>query len=185
VPATRSSGKRWDAGDLFPDSAALYTPRTERRTDTLEVRPFDLLSNEAQELKAELNAELSAIYPEEGATHFRLDPPEVKKGNGVFLIALQGSRHLGCGAIRRIDGWTAELKRMYVKPEARNRGVAREILRALEGEARALGIARVVLETGVRQQAAIALCRSEGYTEIAPFGEYVNSPLSVCMAKEL
>lgn len=97
-------------------------------------------------------------------------------GSGLFVIAVQRGRHLGCGAVRRIDARTAELKRMYVRPEARNRGVAREILRALEGEARELGIARLVLETGVRQLAAMALYRREGYAEIAPFGEYVNSP---------
>jgi putative acetyltransferase len=125
----------------------------------MEIRSFDLRSSEAQALIAELNAELSAMYSEEGATHFRLDPSEVQKGNGVFLIALQGSRHLGCGAIRCLDEQTAELKRMYVRPEARNRGVAREILRALEKEARAIGVSRLVLETGVRQLAAMALYR--------------------------
>lgn len=55
----------------------------------------------------------------------------------------------------------------------------------LSNEARALGITRLVLETGVRQRAAMALHIEESYAEIAPFGEYVNSPLSVCMAKEL
>lgn len=153
--------------------------------DALDVRPYDLLSKEAQALISELNAELSSMYPEEGATHFRLDPAEVKKGNGVFVIAAQGGRHLGCGAVRRIDAHTAELKRMYVRSDARNRGVARAILRALEKEARALGLKRLVLETGVRQLAAMALYRKEGYRDIPPFGEYVNSPLSVCMEKEL
>ena len=153
--------------------------------DALEVRPHDLLSNEAQTLIAELNAELSAMYPEEGATHFRLDPSEVRPGNGRFVIAARDGRHLGCGAVRRIDARTAELKRMYVRPEARNRGVARAVLRALEAEARGLGVGRLVLETGVRQAAALALYRREGYVVIPPYGEYVGSPLSVCMAKDL
>ncbi len=153
--------------------------------DALDVRPYDLRSKEAQALISELNAELSAMYPEEGATHFRLDPSEVQKGNGVFVIAQQGGRYLGCGAVRRIDAHTAELKRMYVRSDARNRGVARAILRFLEQEARALGLKRLVLETGVRQLAAMALYRKEGYRDIPPFGEYVNSPLSVCMEKDL
>ena len=154
--------------------------------DAVEVRPYDLLSSEAQTLIAELNAELSAMYPEEGANHFHLDPVEVRPGNGVFVIAMAGGRHLGCGAIRRIDHETAELKRMYVRPEARNRGVARAVLRALEKEARGLGSTRLVLETGVRQLAAMALYKKEGYRDIPLFGEYVNSPLtSVCMAKDL
>ena len=153
--------------------------------DELEVRAFDLRSAEAQALIAELNAELSALYPEEGANHFRLDPAEVAPGNGRFVIAIQGGRHVGCGAVRRIDARTAELKRMYVRREARNRGVARAVVRALEAEARALGVGRLVLETGVRQRAALALYRGQGYSVIPPFGEYTASPLSVCMAKDL
>ena len=123
--------------------------------DALEVKPFDLLSEEARVLISELNAELSAMYPEEGATHFRLDPAEVRPGSGLFVIAARAGRPVGCGAVRRTDATTAELKRMYVRPEARNRGVARAVLRALEGEARALGVRRLVLETGVRQAAAL------------------------------
>jgi putative acetyltransferase len=59
------------------------------------------------------------------------------------------------------------------------------VLEALEAEARALGIARLVLETGTRQGEALALYRRTGFSRIPPFGEYVGSPLSVCMAKDL
>jgi ribosomal protein S18 acetylase RimI-like enzyme len=55
----------------------------------------------------------------------------------------------------------------------------------LEAEARALGLTRLVLETGVRQAEAIALYRGAGFSDSASFGEYVNSPLSVCMVKDL
>jgi GNAT superfamily N-acetyltransferase len=74
---------------------------------------------------------------------------------------------------------------MYVSPEERGRGLSRLLLNALESEARALGLSRLVLETGVRQVAALALYERAGFSRIAPFGEYVGSPLSVCMAKEL
>ncbi len=140
----------------------------------------DLFSAEAQTLIGRLDAELTATYPEEGATHFRLDPAELAPGRGAFLIARDAAL-LGCGAVRRIAAGTCELKRMFVVPEARGRGVARAILEALIGEARALGASEVVLETGVRQIAALALYRKSGFVEIGPFGEYVNSPLSVCM----
>ncbi|WP_437338073.1 GNAT family N-acetyltransferase [Sorangium sp. So ce394] len=59
------------------------------------------------------------------------------------------------------------------------------ILRALEEQALALGRTRLVLETGVRQPEAIALYRRAGFVEIPPFGEYLGSPLSVCMGKDL
>src|SRR5262249_27401869 len=109
----------------------------------------------------------------------------VADGRGAFLIAWRTAKPIGCGAIRRIEERTGELKRMYVVPEERGRGIGWGILQALEGEARTLGISRVVLETGIRQREALALYERAGFLRIALFGEYVASPLSICMAKEL
>lgn len=65
-------------------------------------------------------------------------------------------------------------------------GIGRALLMRLEGEARALGLTRLVLETGTRQTEALALYRSAGFTEIAPYGEYAASAAtSVCFAKNL
>jgi GNAT superfamily N-acetyltransferase len=148
----------------------------------------DLMSPEAQSLIACLNQELTATYPEEGATHFRLDPAELAPGRGGFLVARE-EVPLGCGAVRLIDPAAglerAELKRMFVKPEARGRGVGRALLEALLEEARALGAAQAVLETGVRQTAALALYVRAGFTRIPAWGEYTDSPLSLCLMKLL
>lgn len=149
------------------------------------IRRCDLLSPLAQELIAALNAELASRYPEEGANHFRLDPHEVAEGNGAFLIALQEDKPIGCGAVRRIEERSAELKRMYVAPTARGLGVGRALLTALEAEARVLGLTRLLLETGTRQQEALGLYRQAGFTEIPTYGEYVGSPLSICFAKTI
>lgn len=151
----------------------------------VDIQHADLLSAEAAALIAELNAELAHVYPEQGATHFRLDPEEVGEGRGAFLIARRGGVPVGCGAIRRLDPDSAEIKRMYVVPTQRGRGISRRVLRRLEAEARRLGVRRLVLETGVRQKEALALYTSAGFVEVPPFGEYVGSPLSLCMAKEL
>ncbi len=70
-------------------------------------------------------------------------------------------------------------------PRWRGLGIAARILGALEDRARHLGAERVVLETGDRQRAALALYEGHGYKVIAPFGEYVGSPHSVCMEKRL
>ncbi len=145
----------------------------------------DILSGEVLRLIAALDAELSSRYPEDGATHFRLDPNEVAPGHGAFLVARRAGTPIGCGAVRRLDAGTGEIKRMYVSPEARSGGVGGAVLAALENEARALGLARLVLETGVRQPEAIALYERFGFVRIPAFGEYVDSPLSVCMAKDL
>jgi putative acetyltransferase len=91
----------------------------------------------------------------------------------------------GCGAVRLLSAFDAEIKRMYVTPEVRGRGVGKALLGALEAEALRLAATRLLLETGVRQQEAIGLYRGAGFTGIEPFGEYVDSPLSVCMAKEI
>jgi putative acetyltransferase len=133
-----------------------------------------------------LNAELSALYPEPGATHFRLDPAEVADGQGAFLVAYRDGAPVGCGAIRRLDADTAEVKRMYVAPEVRGQGLGRRLVAALVDEARRLGVQRLVLETGTRQHAALALYRATGFEETPLYGEYVHSPdTSICMARPL
>jgi ribosomal protein S18 acetylase RimI-like enzyme len=159
--------------------------KAQTEDDMLVIGLHDLFTPEAQTLIAELNEELSAMYPEESANHFRLDPEEVRKGSGAFLIAIDGERHLGCCALRRMDQKTGEIKRMYVRNEARNRGIGRTMLLSIEEEAKALGMTRLVLETGVRQPAAIALYKKAGFVVIPLFGEYAGSPLSVCMEKDL
>ena len=63
--------------------------------------------------------------------------------------------------------------------------MGRRLLTRLEEEGRDLGVKRIVLETGERQPEALALYARAGYTRVPPFGEYVGSPLTVCMAKEL
>jgi GrpB-like predicted nucleotidyltransferase (UPF0157 family)/GNAT superfamily N-acetyltransferase len=166
-----------------------------REPDALEIEPEALTSPAAAALIAALNVELSARYPEPGATHFRLDPGEVAPGTGVFLVARWFGRPVGCGAlrclreaalVRELGPGAGELKRMYVAPEARRQGIGRALLARLEAEARVLGLARLVLETGTRQAEALALYRRAGFTEISAYGEYAASPAtSVCLAKAL
>jgi GNAT superfamily N-acetyltransferase len=151
----------------------------------LVVRREDIGSPTAARLIQALNGELSGMYPEPGATHFRLDPDEVAAGRGAFVVAVLDGTPLGCGAVRRVDRDTAELKRMYVAQDTRGQGIGRALLSALEDEARALGARRLVLETGIRQEAALALYRRTGFAVIPAFGEYVDTPTSVCMGKDL
>ncbi|MGP9020342.1 GNAT family N-acetyltransferase [Streptomyces sp. BR1] len=112
---------------------------------------------------------------------------------GLYLIAYDAEeRPIATGGWRTQDkndeGYSdgdAELKRMYVIPEARGLGLARRILAALEADARAAGRTRMVLETGNRQPEAIALYTSTGYTPCTKFGHYREYPSSRCYAKPL
>ena len=153
---------------------------------TLEIRRSSLSSPDAGLLIALLNAELTATFPEPGATHFALSSEQLADGDGAFVIAYLDDVAVGCGAVRRLDESTGELKRMYVDPSVRGRGIGRALVTSLEHEARRLGISKVVLETGTRLAAAIGLYEAMGYVRIPPFGEYLASPAtSLCFGKAL
>jgi putative acetyltransferase len=144
-----------------------------------------LSSPDAQRLIASLNAELSVIYPNPADNFFELAEEQTAGDRGVFLLARVDGRPVGCGALRRIDTTTGEIKRMYVAPAARGTGLGRRLLDELERHARRLGLRRLVLETGPRQPEAIGLYQRAGFARIPCFGEYRHAPLSVCMAKPL
>ncbi|MGW4442006.1 GNAT family N-acetyltransferase [Streptomyces sp. NPDC004682] len=82
---------------------------------------------------------------------------------GLFLVARVGSRSVGCGGVRLLDETTAEVKSMYVAKNARGQGIGRDILEHLERHAAAYGVTRIVLETGQRNTAALALYGRAGY----------------------
>ena len=134
----------------------------------------------------ELDADLRKRYPEfPGALPHGVEVATFPRSGGVVMMAFAGSEAAGCGAFRPFDDTTVEIKRMFVRPAFRGRGIARAVLAALEAEARARGYSHVVLETGVRQPEALALYRSCGYRETPLFGEYIGDPHSVCFRKPL
>lgn len=152
----------------------------------VQIRRSTLASPNAARLIAALNSELNAAFPEPGANHFSLDEAQVALGDGAFLIAYLENRAVGCGAVRRLDKATAELKRMYVDPSVRGQGIGRSPLDSLEQEVRLLGMKRIVLETGSRLAPAIKMYEAMGYARIPLFGEYLSSPeTSLCFGKSL
>jgi len=154
--------------------------------ETITIARAELTADVSRALIDSLNEELWGVYSKPGATHFRLDPEEVARGRGTFLVIYRDGTPVGCGALRLLDSETAELKRMFVSPAVRGRGLGRRLVAALEEEARTLGARRLVLETGVRQVAALALYRATGFHPIPLYGEYCLSPeTSVCLGKDL
>ncbi|RZK38046.1 MAG: GNAT family N-acetyltransferase [Hymenobacter sp.] len=101
------------------------------------------------------------------------------------VVAYQEDAPVGCGAFKPFDPEAVEIKRMYVRPSQRQRGVAQAVLAELERWAAELGYAACVLETGRRQPEAIALYHRCGYADTPSYGQYVGVANSVCMRKEL
>jgi GNAT superfamily N-acetyltransferase len=132
---------------------------------------------EVQRLTAAQQAELRARYDGEGEPG---TPPSAADVSVVLVARDAAGTAVGCGALRALGGDVAELKRMYVVPAARGRGVSRLLLAGLEDAARARGWTTLRLETGPRQPEAIALYEGAGYRAIPAFGAYVEAPDAGC-----
>lgn len=126
----------------------------------------------ASDLLAEMRVELNDVYE----SFNRLDnpplsPEELRGPGGAYVVGYEGSDAVAGGGLRHLDEGVAEIKRMFVRPVARSRGVARELLAALEEAARELGYARVRLDTGPKQIHGLALYRSAGYVDVPPYND--------------
>lgn len=132
---------------------------------------------------AELDVDLHARYP--GVPFHTFSPDELTRPEFTFVLAEAAGEAIGCGALRLREPGVAEVKRMFVRPAARRRGVARAVLAALEARAREIDASRILIETGASQPEAISLYVSSGYVPIPRYGEYVNVPTSRCFEKRL
>ena len=108
---------------------------------------------------------------------------EFEAGHGTFLVAREAGIAVGCGGVRLISPEVAEVKRMFVVPATRRRGIAALILAALEEWAVQAGADKVVLETGFRQPTAMRLYERVGYVEVPGLGPYAESGQSRCYEK--
>ena len=119
-----------------------------------------------------MRAEIAEIYTGldlQAANMPKAGPEQLNAPNGSFLVGYEDGRAICCGGLKRLDADACELKRMYVIPEARGRGVVRVLLAALEDRARELGYLVARLDTGPRQQSAQRIYESEGYIAVANF----------------
>ena len=122
------------------------------------------------DLLAELIDHLNAVYPGRAARPGSVTTPdEMVPPRGAFLVGYEHGEAVACGGLRRLEDGVCEIKRMYVTPDARSRGVGRALLGALEDAARGLGYERVRLDAGPEQRHSRALFASTGYVEIPPY----------------
>jgi GNAT superfamily N-acetyltransferase len=114
-----------------------------------------------------------------------VDPDEFRPPRGIFLVAEVDGVPAGCGAWRVHAPGTVEIKRVYVEPEFRRRGLARVLVEELENAAARAGHGAVVLNSGARQPEALALYDRLGYRPIPGYGVYAQSREGRFLGKDL
>lgn len=154
------------------------------------IRQVGFTDPDALQLVAEVQAEYVTLYG--GPDDTPLDPTMFDAPAGAFFVGYLDDVPVAMGGWRmrpdvpRLGGrLSAEIKRMYVAPHGRRRGLARAVLAHLEETARDSGADVIVLETGTAQPEAIALYESAGYEPVEKFGHYAWSPKNRCYGKRL
>jgi GNAT superfamily N-acetyltransferase len=167
--AALAPGRR--AGSPCPESQVL---------SQLSIDTATLDDPVAVALTAASLAEINSRYGGEPGSGAPPRSEEFMPPEGTFLIARLDGAAVGCGGLARLEADTAEVRRMYVAPQARGQGISRAILDRLLATARELGYHRARLETGNRQHEAIGLYEGAGFRRIPCWGPYVADPKSLC-----
>jgi GNAT superfamily N-acetyltransferase len=138
----------------------------------IEFRDAHVDAGDGGRLAQAMRDEIALLYDGlqlDGEAMPKAGAAELSAPDGGFIVGYEQGRPICCGGVKRLDHGACEIKKMYVIPEARGRGVARTLLYALEDLARSLGYTVARLDTGPRQPGARHLYESEGYAPIANF----------------
>lgn len=135
-----------------------------------------------QALVVELDKELAVRDGDEHSFYSQFNSIDAIKH---VVVAYEGNEAAGCGAIKEYSDGVMEIKRMFVPPDKRGRGVASIVLRELENWTRELGAKKCILETGLKQPEAIRLYEKNGYLQVQNYGQYAGVENSVCFEKDL
>ena len=142
----------------------------------------DAENSDFQKLVSALDADLSNRDGEEHAFYSQFNKLNLLR---FAIVAYEGSTPVACGAIKHFSGDTVEIKRMYVPPELRGKGIASKLLAELEEWAKSLQYKRCILETGKRQPEAIRLYEKNGYSSIPNYGQYQSVENSLCFERTI
>jgi len=137
----------------------------------------------ARALIEELDAHLAPLYPAVSRHGYSVE--KLMREDVAFFVIHCDEAPAGCGGIQLFGSEFAEVKRMYVRPAFRGRGLGKVMLEHLADYARSHGIHTLRLETGIHQFEAIGLYEGVGFIRIPPFGPYSDDPLSRCYEKRL
>lgn len=141
-------------------------------------------SAEAQQLIEELDQYLAQQYWDYEPGFYGVRAEELAAHRSGFWLAYTTGQAVGCIAIRPFTDTIAELKRLYVQPPFRNRGIGRQLLATAESAAIAWGYTHLCLETGDAQTASLHLYTQAGFQAVPCFGKYAD-PASRCYEKSL
>lgn len=148
----------------------------------LKIQRTDSENADFQELVRLLDADLAIRDGAEHEFYAQFNKIDAIKN---AVVAYENDTAVGCGAFKKFDDETVEIKRMFVRPESRGRSLGAEILKELENWAQESGFKFAVLETGKKQPEAIRLYQKSGYELIPNYGQYEGIENSVCMKKSL
>ena len=150
----------------------------------LSFEPARVDAGEGAALAQAMREEIAALYDGlelDGPAMPKAGPAELSPPAGAFIVGRIAGEAVCCGGVKRLPDGACEIKKMYVLPSARGRGVARVLLHELEDVARGLGYEVARLDTGPRQPHASSLYRSEGYVEVANFN---GNPVATFFAEK-
>ncbi|PHV10372.1 GNAT family N-acetyltransferase [Chitinimonas sp. BJB300] len=148
----------------------------------LRIEVTSPMQPEARRLIDALDDYQQSLYPAE--SNHLLSIEALAHPDVDFHLAWLGEQAVGCAAIVAKADY-AEIKRMYVDPACRGKGIAKALMAGIASAAQQRGITALKLETGIHQPEAIALYRRQGFAECTPFGDYQPDPLSLFMHKAL
>jgi putative acetyltransferase len=154
-------------------------------TSDISVRRMSPHDPQALRLLRASDLYLESLYPPQST--YLESPDALALPHVEFFGAFAGGEVLACGALKLMDDGSpyGEVKRVFVAPAMRGRGIARRLMQRIEARAVEVGLPLLRLETGVRQPEALCLYRALGYQLRGPFGAYPPDPLSVFMEKSL
>ena len=135
-----------------------------------------------QELVKELDIDLTIRDGEEHVFYAQFNKTDDIKH---AVVAYDGDMPVGCGALKEFSNDTMEVKRMFVRIDKRDKGIASGMLQELETWSRELGYKNCVLETGKKQPEAIRLYEKNMYNRIPNYGQYKGVENSICFEKKL
>jgi putative acetyltransferase len=138
---------------------------------------------DALELIGELDKELLRRYP--ASSIHTLDLDKITNESGIFMVGYISEIAVGCCSVCGMEPGVGEVKRVFIKPQYRRKGIAERMMEHLEEHAAECGFEFLRVETGKKQPESIAMYQKLGYYDIEKYGEYINDPNSVCMEKRL